>query len=234
MTTLQIVLLFLFIFLLLIISILAIILFIGYLKFMRVSKVDKKEYYEELNNEIDKDSIVFLGDSLTEFYRLEEFFRGYNIYNRGIAGDTTDGVLDRLQTNVIKMDPSKVFLQIGTNDLNEKKMEKENIITNIELILTTLRDNLPKTKLYLISLYPVNLKVLLCSPMLVGKRRNSTIKEINDELKEFAKNNDIPFIDIYPHLLDEDENLKKEYTVEGLHISLEGYKVITNILKQYV
>lgn len=234
MTTLQIVLLFLFIFLLLIISILAIILFIGYLKFMRVSKVDKKEYYEELNNEIDKDSIVFLGDSLTEFYRLEEFFRGYNIYNRGIAGDTTDGVLDRLQTNVIKMDPSKVFLQIGTNDLNEKKMEKENIITNIELILTTLRDNLPNTKLYLISLYPVNLKVLLCSPMLVGKRRNSTIKEINDELKEFAKNNDIPFIDIYPHLLDEDENLKKEYTVEGLHISLEGYKVITNILKQYV
>lgn len=234
MTTLQIVLLSLFIFLLLVISILAIIVFISYLKFMRISKVDKKEYYEELNNEIDKDSIVFLGDSLTEFYRLEEFFRGYNIYNRGIAGDTTDGVLDRLQTNVIKMKPSKVFLQIGTNDLDEKKMEKENIITNIELILTTLRDNLPNTKLYLISLYPVNLKALLCSPMLVGKRRNSTIKEINEELKEFAKDNDIPFIDIYPHLLDEDGNLKKEYTVEGLHISLDGYKVITNILKQYV
>lgn len=226
-------LLILFILILLVIATLTIILFISFLKYLKTSKNDKEEYYELLNRNIQENSIVLLGDSLTEFYRVDEFFHGYNIYNRGIAGDTTDGVLARLESNVIMMKPTKIFLQIGTNDLNEGK-DADYVVKNIKLILTRLQEKLPDTKLYLISLYPINPKALLCSKLMVGRRKPGTIESINRQIKDYAAMIDIPFINIYPHLLDDLGNLKKEYTVEGLHISLDGYCVITKVLQKYI
>ena len=224
-----------FIFIILFISnIILISIFLNaFIKYMKTSKEGKKEYYELLNREIEKESIVFLGDSLTEFYRTDEFLRDFNIYNRGIAGDTTDGVLERLESNVIMMKPKKVFLQIGTNDLNEKKTPVY-IINNIRKIISILKEKLPETKLYLISLYPINSKVLAVSKIIVGRRKQTEIEIINDALAAYAKEVNITYIDIFPHLLDENNRLKKEFTVEGLHISLDGYCFITSLLYEYV
>lgn len=205
----------------------------AFLKYMKNSKADKKEYYELLNREIEGDSIVFLGDSLTEFYRTDEFLRDFNVYNRGIAGDTTAGILRRLDSNVIMMKPKKIFLQIGTNDLGENKKPLY-IINNIKKIISKLKTELPQTKLYLLSLYPINAKASPLSKIIVGRRKQSDIETINCALVAYAEEMNITYIDIFPHLLDDENRLKKEFTVEGLHISLDGYCKITSLLYPYV
>lgn len=183
----------------------------------------------------EKGNIVFVGDSLTEFYNTDEFFHPLNPYNRGIASDTTDGVIARLQDNVISLEPRKVFLQIGTNDLASKKTcAIERVFSNIQAILETMLKMLPKTKLYLISLYPVNPKAKTFSWIFTGRRKNADIRELNRLLKQYCDEAGITYIDAYSVLADVSGNLKKEYTVEGLHISFRGYQEITDLLMPYL
>lgn len=182
-----------------------------------------------------KNKIIFLGDSLTEFFPIDEFFHSYNPYNRGIASDTTDGVLKRLETNVIAMDPSKVFVQIGTNDLIHRKTKHpETVAANIIKIIEQLKESLPTTEIYLISLYPVNMRAYFFSMFFVLNRKNKDIRKINSILREYCEKENIPFIDLYPLLADEKGNLKKEYTVEGIHINFSGYEQIAKALLPYL
>ena len=174
----------------------------------RIAKL-KARQYSLYHDYLEKDKIVFLGDSLTEFFRVEEFFHRYNPYNRGIASDKTIGVLERLESNVIALKPSKVFLQIGTNDLNCKKRLRQNVSTNIKEILLRLKENLPNAQIYFISLYPVNRKAKFFSIFFVGKRKNKDIAAINSEIENFCNDNNIIYIDIYSNLLDEKGNLNK-------------------------
>lgn len=196
---------------------------------------DKIKYYSDLSEHATKGQVVFLGDSITEFYRTSEFFHEYSPYNRGIAGDTTDGVLARLQDNVIVLEPKKVFLCIGTNDLARVKKDKVNyIVNNIIEIVTAIENSLPDTKVYVVSILPVNRSLNIYSRYVLKSRNNEDIDSINERLKEYCEENDVTFIDINTHLKDEKGNLKKEYTLEGLHISFKGYQVITELLKPYL
>ena len=90
-----------------------------------------------------------------------------------------------------------------------------------------------KLKIYVESIYPIshekNDKVL---GWMVGRRDNNRIKKINKELKESAKEHNYVYLDLYSILVDENDNLKLDYTVDGLHISEEGYKVISNEIKK--
>lgn len=200
----------------------------------RIAKL-KARQYALFRDFTEKERIIFLGDSLTEFYRIEEFFHTYNPYNRGIAGDKTMDVLERLETNVIDLKPSKVFLQIGTNDLaGLKKASKEAVIENIKKILRRLQEALPRAELYFLSLYPINKKAKFFSIFFVLSRNNKDIKAINEQIETFCKTNNISYIDVYSHLLDEKGNLNKNYTIEGLHLNFEGYKKITGILRPYL
>lgn len=210
-----------------------IILLIYVLRLIKISTKLKAKQYASFNEDCEKNKIVFLGDSLTEFYQVDEFFHKHQVYNRGIASDTTEGVLNRLEDNVIVMEPTKIFLQIGTNDYDEGK-NNDDIFNNINRILSILKERLPNTKLYLISLYPINRKVKIYSKFFTGKRRNSNIQALNLRLQENYLNSDITFIDVYSYLTDEKQSLKKEYSVEGLHISYLGYTLITNILLPYI
>lgn len=226
---------FLFIFIGLIVILFSIIIFlIIYIK-RYVKKVgeDKKVIYTLLNKNAKKNAIVFLGDSLTEFYRLDEFFSGIDVYNRGIAANTTTDVISRLEDNVLIMEPRKIFLQIGTNDLGENS-NVQDVYDNIVTIIKNITSKLPKTKLYVISLYPINNKVKFMSRFITWKRKNQDIDLINQMLASFCINNDITYIDVATHLKDEDGNLKKEYTLEGLHLSYLGYLKITEIIQKYV
>jgi hypothetical protein len=87
----------------------------------------------------DQQAVVFLGDSITQGWddRLERSFPGLKVVNRGISGDTTRGVLIRLQEDVLAVRPSAVVLLIGTNDLDEH-MEPEAIVANLKLIIAAL------------------------------------------------------------------------------------------------
>lgn len=207
-------------------------LIIYVLRLINISTKLKAKQFEKFNQFANKNEIIFLGDSLTEFYQIEEFFHGIPIYNRGIASDTTDGVLERLDSNVILLEPKKVFIQIGTNDYKKKK--NDYIYNNIVRIVERLKDGVEGVEIYLISLYPVNHKAKAYSRFFTGPRRNNTIIELNYKLENYCDENKIKYIDVYSKLIDKDGNLDKQYTIEGLHISYEGYKIITDILMPYI
>jgi lysophospholipase L1-like esterase len=190
--------------------------------------------FTHLNAVAKPGSIVFLGDSITDFFRLNEFFPEVYVINRGISGDTTDGVLRRLPESVYELSPSKVFLMIGTNDLANKK-SVEYISENIKKIISEIKENSPQTKIYLQSVYPVSLlKDKKIKRFIVGKRNNDDISRLNSILKTMADEMEITYIDVYNHLVDESGNIKTEYTVEGLHLTIQGYSVVAGVLRPYI
>ena len=181
------------------------------------------------------ENIVFLGDSITQLYDLDAYY-GTDRYvvNSGISGNTTDDILNDMKNRVYVYNPSKVFILIGTNDIDKNK-SKDEIVNNIKKIVNSIRKNRPYCKIYLESIYPINNSDdKQINHNMVGIRDNETIKEINMKLKQFAKEQNITYIDMYQKLEDSEGNLKLEYTTEGLHISKEGYKIITEELKKYL
>ena len=151
--------------------------------------------------------IVFLGDSITDFYRINEFFHDSYIINRGIGGDTTDGVLKRMPESVYDLSPSKVFILIGTNDIGENK-DEEHVIYNIAQIIQKIQDNCPDARIYLQSIYPVSkAKDKKIRKVIVKKRNNEIISRINVELEKLAQEKGIVYIDVYSHLVDDEGNL---------------------------
>lgn len=202
-------------------------------KGINLAKKRKTEILAEFSKRPNKNQIVFLGDSLTDFYPIDEFFKNIFIYNRGIGGDTTDDVLNRLATNVYPLEPKVVFLQIGTNDLMYKK-KPDYVINKIKMITANLQEHIPNVQVKIISLYPINRKAFFGSFIFVGPRKNKHIITINESLKIYCEEKNLEYIDVHSHLVDQKGNLAKPYTVEGLHISYVGYTVITNVLSPYI
>ena len=179
------------------------------------------------NKYVKPEGIVFLGDSITEGFNVYEFFNGLNVYNRGISGDTTVGVLKRLEQSVFQLKPGIVVILIGTNDLALLTQSTKEVSERIKEIDKAIRSELKTVKIILQSIYPVNYSVNKAS---VNLRTNTLIKEINQQLKIIK---DITYLDIYSLLIDETGNLNKNYTDDGLHINNLGYEFIAKQLKKY-
>lgn len=152
--------------------------------------------------------IVFLGDSITDYVNFDEYLPSYKIINMGIAGDTTSGVLRRLG-DVISLEPRKLFLLIGTNDIGDG-IETAPIVRNIRKILERIQTRSSATKIYLQAVFPVRL---------TDPRINADIRALNTSLEALAGALHCTFIDLYPLLLGDDAELAEEYTVDGLHLS---------------
>lgn len=176
--------------------------------------------------------IVFLGDSLTDFFPLSEFIKNKSMCNRGIASETTFNILNRLD-EVLQIKPKTVFLQIGINDLIYDKKTKANELVNRIMEIAT-RLNEVKAKVYIISLYPINRNKMFFSFVQCRFATNSKINEVNLLLEKRCQEKSFKFIDIHQKLLDENQNLKEEYTLEGLHLSALGYSVIYESIKEYL
>jgi len=177
---------------------------------------------------------LFLGDSITDYYDLDKYYEEYKVVNSGISGNQTSDILDDLQKRAYVYNPSTIFLLIGTNDYIHNKKEDETV-NNIKEIVEKLNKNLPNAKIYLESIYPVNnTDDKKISKSMVSIRNNTSIKKINSELKKYCNDKNCTYLDMYSLLEDKDGNLKLEYTNEGLHMSDEGYEVITKELKKYM
>lgn len=199
----------------------------------RISKADEYALYNQISKH---NQIVMLGDSITEMYSLQEFFPDKQMYNRGISGNTTREVLTRLDRNVINIIPSQIFIQIGVNDLAKNG---DNAITdaynNIVKIIEHLQRELPDTKINVVSLFPVNRKKSKTATIFTMQARNNIrISNLNNKLNNYCYTNNITFIDIYTHLLDENKNLRKDFTIEGLHLNFNGYKAVSQVLFPYI
>lgn len=188
---------------------------------------------EKPNNEENiKESIVFLGDSITYGYKLDEFFEEYPIINSGINGDTTEEVLEDLEDRVYKYDPTKIFLLIGINDM-KLKTKKEDTIENIKKIAKEIKENNPKVKLYIESIYPIGSKDVLKLEKFKHIKKED-IQEYNKEIEEFCLEENIPYINVYDVLLDEEGDLKEAYTKDGIHLTDLGYFKVTKKLEEYI
>lgn len=177
------------------------------------------------------DNYLFLGDSITEQYDLDEYYNDLPVVNSGISGNKTKDLLNDLNNRVYQYNPSKVFLLIGTNDI-QSKVEDDVIINNIKKILEDIHENRPYAKLYLEAIYPVDE-----GSSGAQDRTNKEIQSINASLEDYCKKNDITFIDMYDLLLDPEsdkDRLFEDYSKDGLHISDEGYEVITEELMKYI
>ena len=116
--------------------------------------VDKRTQWETQQAR-DQGAIVFLGDSITQGWgkALDQLFLGLKVANRGISGDTTRGVLIRLQEDVIALHPRAVVLLIGTNDL-EESAAPETIVENLKLILAALKEHNAAMPVVLCNVFP--------------------------------------------------------------------------------
>lgn len=189
------------------------------------SRLERLERYT-----YNKESIVFLGDSITSRCDLNKYFPNYNVYNSGIAGNMTKDILDNMENRVFVYNPTKVFILIGTNDLVYSGLDNDGIKNNIEEIINKIYEKNSNIKIYLESIYPVNNSI---NKEIVETRTNDNIKDLNNKIEKIC-NNKCTYINMYDNLTDKNGNMKRIYTVDGLHLNKIGYKVITNKLIKYL
>lgn len=199
-----------------------------------ISKPTDFKGWQVVNKYIQPKITIFIGDSITKGFELKEEFDDLIIINKGVDGNKTTDVLDRLDTDVYSFQPSKVFLLIGINDIG-KNVESDEIINNIEKIVDNIRQNCPNITIYLQSIYPVN----NTDDKRIDKkhfkyRNNKSVISINKKLKNLASHKEVVYIDVYSHLLDDDNNLKLSYTKEGLHLNKVGYEEVSKIINSYL
>lgn len=181
--------------------------------------LDKTSHFHALPN--NNSAIIFLGDSLTDNCEWAEVFGDNRIKNRGISGDRTDGVLNRLD-EIVANQPQKIFLLIGTNDLVQG-VEESIIVNNYQLILNELKETLPETKVFVQSVLPINSKI--ARQKLNIKLKNEKIISLNAKLKELAKEFSFQYIDLFSCLSDSNNEFDARYTTDGIHLNGQAYLV---------
>ncbi|MGN6618838.1 MAG: GDSL-type esterase/lipase family protein [Ilyomonas sp.] len=173
--------------------------------------------------------IIFLGNSITYGTNWNELLQLPEARNRGISGDITFGVLERLD-EVIEGQPAKVFILIGINDIS-RNIPDSIILSNDKKIVERIKAGSPQTKIYFQTLMPVNGTF---NKFKNHYNKDEHILAVNEGLKKLAQEENITLIDLYPHFLDNENRLKKEYTFDGLHPNAAGYEVWKQILLPYV
>ncbi len=161
-------------------------------------------------------TVLFLGDSITEQGSWDQWLPGERTSNQGVGGDTTDGVLARLDV-VIAEQPEVIVLLIGTNDFGNHRSSVEHVVRGVESILVTLRRELPGVRLLLVSILPRQAD--WCAK----------IEEANRHLRQFVATCHAQYLDLWPALA-EDDHLAERYTEDDLHLNADGYRAVVDEL----
>ncbi len=191
----------------------------------QVWKIQNDPYYKHKKSQFEilaqneKYKTIMLGDSITDEGQWDELLNNDTIQNRGISGDTTDGVLDRL--NPMGKNIEKVFIMIGVNDIMRGK-SVDDIYSNYLKIIQFFKEK--------------NIKIHIQSTLYIGETRksdfNPKVEELNKRLEKYASENKITFINLNPIFAPE-KVLKKEFTFDDLHLNGSAYKLWTQQIKKY-
>lgn len=177
---------------------------------------DRVNLFIEENKTAKDIDVVFLGDSLTEYYDVAKYYSEFKVLNRGIGGDTSFGVEKRLKESVFDANPKVTTMLIGANNQNT-------LMENYENILKSFKQNSPEMKVVLLSLTSMTDN---------WGQFNQKAKENNVKIKEYANTYGYEFVNLYDPLLDENTGeLKREYTIDGGHLTDKGYEIVTNQIK---
>ena len=187
-----------------------------------------KRKVEQYNNEpVVKGQVIFLGNSITEMGQWKELTGMDNVLNRGIGGDVTFGLLQRID-EIIKRQPSKLFILIGINDIG-KDIPDAKIADNCRILIERVQKGSPSTEIFLQSILPVNPSVKRF-PQHYDKENH--IIHTNSLLRETAEKSNVRFLNLYPLFLDKQQLLDSALTIDGLHLNAEGYKVWVRFLRE--
>lgn len=189
---------------------------------------DYKNFKHQYINE--KQNYVFLGDSITNYYDLDEYYDYKYIVNSGIGGDQTTDILKQMKERVYDYNPTKVILLIGINDMASGR-SNEKILRNIESIVLKIKKNRPYAKIYVESVYPLSKKPDSHPYREIG---NKKIQSLNKNIKDMCIKHNLTYINVYDSLTDEKGYLKDKYTEDGLHLNGLGYHKVTKVLNKYV
>lgn len=209
----------------------AIILFIS-LIFVSNYAMDLSKDYKSFKKQYitEKQNYVFLGDSITNFYDLSEYYDYKYLVNSGIGGDQTTDILKDMKRRVYDYNPTKVILLIGINDMSTGR-SNDKIARNIESIVLKIKRNRPYAKIYIESVYPLAKDVDYRSYRKIG---NTKIQVLNKKIKDICIKNNITYINVYDSLIDKKGYLKSKYTEDGLHLNGLGYHKVTKVLNKYI
>lgn len=182
----------------------------------RASKMEKYHAENEKYEDYEVD-VAFIGDSLTDGYDLEKYYPEYVVSNRGIGGDTTFDVEGRIDVSLYELKPKVAVMLIGGNNL-------KTMFDNYERILIGMKENLPETKIILVSLTAMGQKW--------GAEKNEIAALNNVKIKILAEKYGFDFVDLFTPLYDITiGEIYAEYTNDGAHQTDKGYEVFTATIK---
>ena len=183
-------------------------------------------------NRTARPDVVFIGDSITDFWQQERFggfFTGKNYADRGISAQTTPQMLIRFRADVIALKPKAVIILAGTNDIagNTGPMTNEEIQNNIASMSELARAN--NVRVVLSSILPVS-EYHVANETVVPqttRRPDARIRAINAWMKSYAAANKHVYLDYYSSMIDGKGMLKAELSADDLHPNAAGYAAMT-------
>ncbi|QBO36230.1 lysophospholipase [Periweissella cryptocerci] len=198
--------------------------------------------YAEANKTAKKGQIDFVGSSLMEIFPIEKMQQEQDlgldkaIYNRGVRATTTADLLAHMDTLIFDLAPSKIFINIGSNDIGFKVPEVT-FLANYAEIMRQIKAKLPETKVYVMAYYPTNQVDFgqdADDIKLNQRRGNDRMAEYNAKVEQLAADNGLTFINVNAGLTDDNGNLRKELTVDGAHMLPAGFEIVLANLQPYL
>lgn len=175
--------------------------------------------------------IVFIGDSITEFWQQYDsaFFTQNKYINRGISSQTTSQIQERFQNDVIDLEPKWVIILAGINDIAENNgpISIEDIMNNIVSMVEKALKN--KIEVVLCAILPAS--NFYWNPKIKPIEK---IKQLNILIEAYCLTEKIKFVDYYTPMVDEYFGLDKKFTDDGVHPNLNGYLKMKTILESYL
>ena len=187
--------------------------------------------YRELNQiSVIEPDIIFIGDSIVEYYPLQELLgTTKTIVNRGIRGYQTGLLLDNLDAHLYGDAVDQIVLLIGTNDIG-KDVPMSQALTNLESVIQSISRDYPLSQIKLVSILPVHQGEEYKQTVYI--RTNEKIKVWNQAYQDLASAYmQVEYVSVFEELLDQEGQLKSDYTTDGLHLSVSGYQALTKALK---
>jgi lysophospholipase L1-like esterase len=128
-----------------------------------------------------------------------------------------------------------IFLNIGSNDIRRPEYREDDLVAVYRRILLSIQERLPRTKIRVLSFYPVHSGLLPeeVRAMMFAKRTNVSIDAVNLRLEGLASELGCTYIDVNTCLRDREGNLDPKYTVEGIHLYPNAYEVVLDTLVKY-
>ncbi len=175
--------------------------------------------------------VVFMGNSITQQWKEKDsvFFQVNPYICRGISGQTTPQMLLRFRQDVVELQPKVVVILAGTNDIagNTGPSTLEMIMNNLASMTEIAKAN--------------GIKVILCSilpaydyPWRKGLEPNIKIPKMNDLIKDYCKKTNTFYLDYFSAMADDKNGMKPELTTDGVHCTLQGYKLMETMVQEAI